>query len=684
MAGSRRLSSLLVLSHVGLALALWVLMLAIGASNLRGVLSERAELQTTRAAADALSRVEDQRRDVAMVARLLAERPTLQGHLLRGRSDRAVEFIDTFRETAQVHYIQIDRDGVLVQASGEPPPQPLRSGLQRDGAADLWMVQDYMMLALPDVRIRVGRRLALRQLQADPGTESRIEVLTLQGDDWPVRRAAGDATLERSLRHVGTTGVPESVVATQGDELVRIEPVRTPGGEVEALLLATLPGDAVARDGVRWLTAFALAGLLLAALAALVAVWLARRIARPFDQLARSAERLGVGNLEMPVASPATDLAEPLALARSLEAMRRQVRTLAETERSQRHDLDVVLDGVGDGIIAIDDDGIVRYANRQLLQLVEREAKDIVGRHYREFLFAGNKDTGTATDPTQDPLRIARERGTVEAVVRTVIGTEPRNLVVRSTAPMGGRQVAIVREETSEEAARAMRDAIVANLSHEFQTPLAAQMASVEMLRDRLRASGDADSIQLVEAQYRGALRLSQLVDNMLDSARLESGEMRLRHDLVDLEAVATDAIELMRPLLAQRDQQVVVTLASSERSLRGDAQRLSQVVVNLLANANKFSPDQSTIRVELVWGEETASLWVEDEGPGLPAMRSRNDLFAPFRRSPEEEPAQRGTGLGLAIARALVERHGGELVVTEPRHGRGARFGMVLRLEAS
>lgn len=682
MAVNRRLSRLLVLSHVGLALALWVLMLAIGTGSLRGVLSERAELQTSRAAAEALARIEDQRRDVAMVARLLAERPTLQGHLVRGRPDRAAEFLDTFRETAQVDYIQIDQDGQTVLSSGRPPPQPGRGGVQRDGGDELWMVQDYMMLAPLDVRVRVARQLALQQLQVDQAGGTRIEVLTFQGEDWSARLAGNDIALERSLRHVATSGVAESVQAVHADDRVRIEPVRTPAGEVEALLLATLPGAAVARDGVRWLTAFALAGLLLATLAALMAVWLARRIARPFDQLAKAAERLGVGNLETPVAVPATDLAEPLALARSLEAMRRQVRVLAETERAQRHELDVVLDGVGDGIIAVDDEGIVRYANRQLLQLVERDADAVVGKHYREFLFAGRADAASAAG--SDPLRSARERGTAEAVVRTRIGNETRNLVVRSTSPLGGRQVAIVREETLEEAVRTMRDAIVANLSHEFQTPLAAQMASVEMLRDRLRASGDSDSILLVESQYRGALRLSQLVDNMLDSARLESGEMRLRDEAVDLKAVANDAIELMRPLLAQRDQSVVAELGGEGGSVRGDAQRLSQVVVNLLANANKFSPDQSTIRLELVWGETTVSLWVEDEGPGLPPMRSRNDLFAPFRRAPEEEPAQRGTGLGLAIARALVERHGGELVVAEPRHGRGARFGMVLRREAT
>jgi K+-sensing histidine kinase KdpD len=175
-------------------------------------------------------------------------------------------------------------------------------------------------------------------------------------------------------------------------------------------------------------------------------------------------------------------------------------------------------------------------------------------------------------------------------------------------------------------------------------------------------------------------MRLSQLVDNLLDSVRIESGEMRLRRQPVDFAEVAGEAIELMRPLIDQRDQRVVSSIRPGPL-ITGDAQRLLSVVVNLLANANKFAPDQTTIWVATEWCREEVTLWVEDEGPGLPQSYSVRDIFAPFRRSPDEEPSQRGTGLGLAIVHAVVAAHGGRVRVDAPVRRSGTRIGVVLPL---
>ena len=173
-------------------------------------------------------------------------------------------------------------------------------------------------------------------------------------------------------------------------------------------------------------------------------------------------------------------------------------------------------------------------------------------------------------------------------------------------------------------------------------------------------------------------MRLSQLVDNLLDSVRIESGEMRLRHDAVDLSQVVADAVELIQPLTDQREQRVVTSLVPGP-TLDGDAARLASVMVNLLANANKFAPDGTTIWVEQEWAAGKAMVWVEDEGPGLPPQHEDHDLFAPFKRSPHEEPSQRGTGLGLAVVRAVIAAHGGEVRIAAPLHRDGARIGIVL-----
>lgn len=270
--------------------------------------------------------------------------------------------------------------------------------------------------------------------------------------------------------------------------------------------------------------------------------------------------------------------------------------------------------------------------------------------------------------------------GTATLERRSVAGSQ-RPLILRRLDASGGRQVWVVREENAIEAARAMRDRILANLSHEFQTPLSAQIASIELLRDHLRGSQDAVAVQLADSQYRGSMRLSHLVDNLLESVRIESGEMRLRRQPVDLNEVIQDAVELMRPLTDQREQRVVMEL-SGGGGVVGDSPRLASVMVNLLANANKFAPDRTTIWIEMEWTPESVTAWVEDEGPGLPALGAARDLFAPFRRSPHEEPSQRGTGLGLAIVHAVVVAHGGEVKVAEPVHGRGARIGIVLPRE--
>ena len=424
------------------------------------------------------------------------------------------------------------------------------------------------------------------------------------------------------------------------------------------------------RRVVEWLASFGLSSALTVLLALAIAVLLAARIARPFAQLAGNAERLGSGDLETPIPAPVTFLSEPKALAESLEKMRQQVATLTSNERAQRGELDAILDGVDEGIVGVNADGTIHYANRQFLDMGGREREDVLGRGVDELLAterrAGGRDASLAG---------------VVAPERCVIAGSMRPVLVRRLAASGGRQLLLLREENAIEAGRAMRDRVLANLSHEFQTPLSAQIASIELLRDHLRTTQDAAAIQLADAQYRGTMRLSQLVDNLLDSVRIESGEMRLRHDAVDLSQVVADAVELIQPLTDQREQRVVTSLAPGP-SIDGDAARLASVMVNLLANANKFAPDGTTIWVEQEWTSGKAMVWVEDEGPGLPPQHEDHALCAPFKRSPHEEPSQRGTGLGLAVVRAVIAAHGGEVRIAAPLHRQGARIGIVLPVE--
>jgi signal transduction histidine kinase len=663
MSSHRRLSRLLLASHMGLVLLFAVLLLALGVGSIRNAVEGQARTEAERAAAEARRRVEEWKRELHVGAGLLAEQPTLAFYLQRGQLTKARELVRQFAITSEFDYIQVRLLDRVVAEFGTAPPS-LETGFhfQRGGA---WRVLQRPVHNKRDAFIVVAERLGDR-LDVRPTTP----LVNARLDPAPDGEPAATGSWQAAIGKVARTGEPETFGWVPGMAAARILPLREGIGRPVALVSATVADEWVDRRIFEWLAAFFVAAVVTCGLALALAFLLARRIARPFAQVAASAARLGRGDLATPIAPLDTFLAEPMALATSLESMRQQVGALTATERSQREELDAVLDGVDEGIAGVDPQDIIHYANRQFLALVERTREDVLGQPLGAVLqpIDAPADADAALGP--DP------RGRFRAVG----GQRP--LTLRRLAASGNRRVLILREENAIEAARAMRDRILANLSHEFQTPLSAQIASIELLRDHLRETRDPVASHLADAQYRGTMRLAQLVENLLESVRIESGEMRLRKQPVDLAAVVADAVELMQPLVDQRDQRVVATITPGP-SITGDAQRLFSVMVNLLANANKFAPDQTQIWVDMAWAPGQVTVSVEDEGPGLPTGPQGVDLFAPFKRSPDEEPSQRGTGLGLAIVHAIVRAHGGEVRVEPPVQRHGARIGIVLPVDA-
>lgn len=208
----------------------------------------------------------------------------------------------------------------------------------------------------------------------------------------------------------------------------------------------------------------------------------------------------------------------------------------------------------------------------------------------------------------------------------------------------------------------AQAKAVLATISHEFRTPLAAQLASIELLRDGIGEMSPTAQHELVSSLERSVQRLSWLIDNLLESVRIESGQLNIRRQPVMLDEVAASAREVMEPLIIQRGQRVAVHIPDSLPVIPGDRQRLVQVLVNLLANASRFAPGDSTIRIGgATHGEDGISFWVDDEGPG-PADPEDARLFQPFHRAGGADTAESGLGLGLFIVNSIVERHGGRV----------------------
>ncbi len=209
-----------------------------------------------------------------------------------------------------------------------------------------------------------------------------------------------------------------------------------------------------------------------------------------------------------------------------------------------------------------------------------------------------------------------------------------------------------------------LRANFIASVSHELRTPLTAARAALILVRasapDRLRL----DEQGLVDNARRNIEHLGRLIDDLLTHNQLEAGTLQLDWRPCDLRAVVTNAIAAVYPLIQEKGQVLEVAL-EEPLPLVGDAQRLEQVVVNVLANAHRHTPPGSCINVSGCVVDADVRLAVRDNGPGIPSSELER-IFERFYRVRTDEP---GSGLGLAIARNLVHLHDGR-VWAESRTG--------------
>ncbi len=248
----------------------------------------------------------------------------------------------------------------------------------------------------------------------------------------------------------------------------------------------------------------------------------------------------------------------------------------------------------------------------------------------------------------------------------------------RLLPPAGGSaQVALVlRDVTEEEAAIRATNELLANVSHEFRTPLSALAASVELLAGEEKLAPE-ERQRLLHSLRRGTLRLQRMVDNLLDSMSIQAGRFQVTPEPMPLAPVINEAVRFMAPLFQQKNQPVQVDLPADLPLVQADERRLAQVLHNLLSNASKYGPPGQPVQV--LARQRGREIWVgvSDRGPGIaPADRQR--LFHRFGRLPGSNQAASGMGLGLSIVKEIIERHGSQVGV-DSQEGEGATFWFTL-----
>jgi len=327
------------------------------------------------------------------------------------------------------------------------------------------------------------------------------------------------------------------------------------------------------------------------------------------------------------------------------------------------HDTGYLTELLTAGVVRLRDDLTVEYANSAAHLMLERRPGSMVGRSALEA-FVDARIEGIA--------RTAMEFGSANGEL-TVRSSSGATVTVRARrSPVSG--VWLVLEDVSElRRLQRIRAEFIDNLSHELRTPLTTiSLLAETAARDAESASPRLrDRISKIEIETG---HLTQMVNELLDLSRIESGTSQLLLDDVDLVRVARATAERLRLFAERQGLRIDLELPDRVAPVRGDEDRLGQVLVNLLHNAVKFSPDGGQILVGVREDEGNVRVWVRDPGIGVP----RADLARIFERFYKVDRARvrgrGGTGLGLSIARHVIESHGGR-IWAESEEGSGSTF---------
>jgi len=233
----------------------------------------------------------------------------------------------------------------------------------------------------------------------------------------------------------------------------------------------------------------------------------------------------------------------------------------------------------------------------------------------------------------------------------------------------------------SAESANRLKDQFLATVSHELRTPLSAILGWADMLQSG-RLSPEKRE-RACEAIFNNAKRQAQLIDELLDVARIISGKLRLERTAVDPREIVNGALETVQPAAEAKGIRIDVAIDPAVGAFHGDGPRLQQVLWNLLSNAVKFTPDGGTVSVTVRLSGKAGEIVVRDSGAGIPGDFLPS-VFEPFRQADASRTRRHGgLGLGLAIVRQLVEAHGGAVRVDSAGEGQGATFSVRLPIVA-
>lgn len=416
--------------------------------------------------------------------------------------------------------------------------------------------------------------------------------------------------------------------------------------------------------------------LLVILIASAAGIWQSDRISRPIVSLADSAANFRQGNLDAPL-TVQSSISEITQLTDTLEDARVALDHTMHQLQAEKAWIENLLNSIVEGMITLDSQNRITFASEAVSKIIGYDREQLIGQKADSvFLPADGEVSFSAQLPDAGQQRRISTR--LRNGKDVLLSISKANLVPPEAN--SANRALVIRDVTNEEYIHRLLGDFMANVTHEFRTPLAALEASSELLLDNLHSLSHAEIEELLVSLNLGIINLQTLIDNLIEAASIEAGRFKVQVQDVPFHAILNEAQEMIRPLVQKYGLELNAKPVKKSIHVLADQRRTVQVLVNLLSNAIKHSPEHGTIGIGHSLENGTLRIEVLDEGGGVP-LDQRQDLFRRFAHlETTNERARHGAGLGLSVVKAIVEAQQGEVGITDLPDG-GNSFWFTLPL---
>ncbi|MFN2365088.1 MAG: ATP-binding protein, partial [Desulfurivibrionaceae bacterium] len=452
----------------------------------------------------------------------------------------------------------------------------------------------------------------------------------------------------------GATGSSHRFSATTNREMLYVAVPLRIEGDIRGVIRTSIPLTAVRKPLNDFFLKIGFGIVIVTIITSLIALWAARRIARPLETMTRAATRFAEGDLSRRIVVSGSE--EIVTLAQALNKMRVQLRERIGKIESQRNELEIVVSSMIEGVIACNPEARILYMNRAAADQLEVDSLEIQGNNLLEVI------------RNIDLLRFIRQTlDSDEAIEGTVIlnrGRDDEKILqvngTQLTDPDGARigALVVINDVTRLFKLENLRRDFVANVSHELKTPITSIKGYVETLLQECEESKPhfRDFLEIIAKH---AARLEAIVEDLLTLSRIEQGEAgeRIKLRPAGIGDCIAAAAEICSAKAAEKGIELNLSGLADLKALINPP-LLEQALINLIDNAIKFSPENSTVYIDSEEEAGSITINIRDNGPGI-AKEHIPRLFERFYLVDKARSRKMGgTGLGLAIVKHIVQAH--------------------------